>query len=355
VSGTGRTEARPARPPADDDRPLLRLHGDALVDGAELDLAVNVVAGGPPDWLRERIAAALDTVAAYPDERAATAAVAARHGRAPEEVVLVNGAAQAFWLLAHALAPRAPACVHPAFTEPEVALRAAGHPVDRVVLEAPYTLAPEDVPAGADLVVLGNPTNPTGVLHPRATVAALCRPGRTTVVDEAFMDFVPGELDSLVAERSLPGLVVVRSLTKLYGLPGLRAGYVLAPAGLAARLSEQRPGWSVNSLALAATEACAADRTHAPRVAAATAAARADLAARLAAVPGLTVHPGSANFLLVHLPGAAGHVAALRAQGITVRPCHTFPGLGADHLRVAVRDEAAHARLAAALLSSASR
>ena len=334
---------------------LLRLHGDAMLDGAELDLAVNVVAGGPPDWLRERIAAALDSVAAYPDERAATDAVAARHGRPPEEVVLVNGAAQAFWLVAHALAPRAPVCVHPAFTEPEVALRTAGHAVGRAVLEPPYHLSADDVPPDADLVVLGNPTNPTGVLHPRDTVAALCRPGRTTVVDEAFMDFVPGEPDTLAAERELPGLVVVRSLTKLYGLPGLRAGYVLAPADLAARLRDQRPGWSVNALALAATEACAADRTHAPRVAAATASARADLAARLAAVPGATVHPGSANFLLVHLPDAAGHFTTLRTQGIAVRPCHTFPGLGADHLRVAVRDETAHARLAAALTAAAFR
>jgi histidinol-phosphate aminotransferase len=84
-------------------------------------------------------------------------------------------------------------------------------------------------------------------------------------------------------------------------------------------------------------------------LAAATVAARADLAERLAKVPGATVYPGAANFLLVHLPGAAARAAQLREQGIAVRPCESFPGLGPDHLRVTVRDPAAHGRLAAAL------
>jgi histidinol-phosphate aminotransferase len=332
-------------PPID---PLLRLHGDQIARGAALDLAVNVAAGGAPAWLLARIAAALETVGAYPDERAAVAAVAARHCREPDEVVLLNGAAQAFWLLAHALSPRHAVCVHPSFTEPEVALRAAGHRVDRLLLPPPYGLDPTAVPAAADLVVLGSPTNPTGVLHPRAAVAALCRPGRMTVVDEAFMDFVPGEPETLAGASELPGLVVVRSLTKMYALPGLRAGYLLAPAPLARRLREHRPGWSVNALALAATEACAADRHHATTIATATATARADLAARLAAHPRLAVSPGArANFLLVEgPPRLAEHLAT---SGIAVRPCASFPGLGPRHVRITVRDAAAHAVLAEAL------
>src|SRR5437764_206569 len=83
---------------------------------------------------------------------------------------------------------------------------------------------------------LGNPTNPTSVLHPAATVAALARPGRLLVVDEAFADTVPGEPASLAGRRDLPGLVVVRSFTKTWGLAGLRIGYLLAEAALVARL-----------------------------------------------------------------------------------------------------------------------
>jgi histidinol-phosphate aminotransferase len=342
---TQRADHGPGGRAADAD---LHLHGDALARGARDDLAVNVLAGGPPPWLREAVAAALEDLGAYPDERAAIAAVAERHGRSAEEVLLLNGASQAFWLAA-ALGPRRPLCVHPSFTEPEVALRAVRRPPCRVVLDAPWRLRATDVPEDADLVVVGNPTNPTGVLHHRHELAALCRPGRVTLVDESFMDFVPGEPETLAAERELPGLVVARSLTKLHAIPGLRAGYLLAPVPLAARLRAQRPAWSVNALALAAIEAIAARPEHAEVIARETERSRADLVARLAEVPGATVHPGAANFVLVHLR-EGGHAAPrLREQGIAVRPCASFPGLTAEHLRLTVRDPATHARVAAAL------
>ena len=134
-------------------------------------------------------------------------------------------------LLARALRPRHAVVVHPQFTEPEAALRAAGHAVERVLLDGgPSGSTRRAVPASADLVVVGNPTNPTSVLHPAASLAALARPGRTLVVDEAFIDTAPGEPDSLAGRRDLPGLVVLRSLTKTWGLAGLRVGYALAPA-----------------------------------------------------------------------------------------------------------------------------
>jgi histidinol-phosphate aminotransferase len=326
----------------------LHLHGDELARGARDDFAVNVLAGGPPSWLRAAVAAALADLGAYPDEAAAVAAVAERHGRSAAEVVLLNGASQAFWLAA-ALGPRRPVCVHPSFTEPEVALRAGRRPPRRVVLDAPWELRAADVPADADLVVVGNPTNPTGVLHRRQELAALCRPGRVTLVDESFMDFVPGEPETLAAERGLPGLVVARSLTKLHAIPGLRAGYLLAPVPVAARLRAQRPAWSVNVLALAAVRAIAAHPEHAEAIALETARARADLVARLAEVPGATAYPAAANFVLVHLPEGGAAAERLREEGIAVRPCASFPGLTADHLRLTVRDPGAHERIAAAL------
>jgi histidinol-phosphate aminotransferase len=326
----------------------LHLHGDELARGARDDFAVNVLAGGPPSWLRAAVAAALADLGAYPDEAAAVAAVAERHGRSAAEVVLLNGASQAFWLAA-ALGPRRPVCVHPSFTEPEVALRAGRRPPRRVVLDAPWELRAADVPADADLVVVGNPTNPTGVLHRRQELAALCRPGRVTLVDESFMDFVPGEPETLAAERGLPGLVVARSLTKLHAIPGLRAGYLLAPVPVAARLRAQRPAWSVNVLALAAVRAIAAHPEHAEAIALETARARADLVARLAEVPGATAYPAAANFVLVHLAEGGAAAERLREEGIAVRPCASFPGLTADHLRLTVRDPGAHERIAAAL------
>ncbi|RZU52483.1 histidinol-phosphate aminotransferase [Krasilnikovia cinnamomea] len=326
-------------------------HGDAEVAPGLIDLAVNVRQQPMPGWLAEPITASLARLAAYPDATGATAAVAARHGRDPAEVLLTAGAAQAFVLLAQALrGARRPVVVHPQFTEPEAALRNAGHEVQRVLL-APadgFRLDPARVPADADLVFVGNPTNPTSVLHPAADVAALARPGRVLVVDEAFADTtyragVPGEPESLAGRTDLPGLVVLRSLTKTWGLAGLRIGYLLGPADLLPRLAAAQPLWAVSTPALAAATACASAVAVAAerRIAEELAAERDHLVAGLAGVPQVTVagHPASA-FVAVHLPGAAEVRLELRRRGYAVRRGDTFPGLGADWLRVAVRDTA---------------
>jgi histidinol-phosphate/aromatic aminotransferase/cobyric acid decarboxylase-like protein len=316
----------------------LRHHGDAEATPGLVDLAVNVRAHTPPAWLRTVLHDAVDASAGYPDPRAARAAVAAAHGRPEAEVLLTAGAAETFTLLARALSPRRAVVVHPSFTEPEAALRAAGHAVERVLLAPPsYRLG--DVPADADLVVLGNPTNPTSVLHPAEAVAALARPGRVLVVDEAFADTVPGEPASLAARTDLPGLLVVRSLTKTWGLAGLRVGYALGPADLVAALAAQQPHWPVSTPALAALVACTTPAARAEAEAAAVQ-LEADRAALLTALPPGVEVVGTprSSFVLLRVPDAVRVRAQLRERGWAVRRGDTFPGLPADHLRVAVRD-----------------
>ena len=326
----------------------LRHHGDAEVrdDGARLtDLAVNVRADTPPRWLRERIAESLTGLAAYPDGREAREAVAARHGLPAERVLLTAGAAEAFVLLARALRARQPLVVHPQFTEPEAALRDAGHTVDRLLLreEDGFRLDPDAVPEDADLVVIGNPTNPTSVLHPADTIAQLARPGRTLVVDEAFMDAVPGEREALAGRTDVPGLVVLRSLTKTWGLAGLRIGYVLAAPETIEEMERAQPLWPVSTPALAAARACVQPQALAEAAHAAhrIAADRAHLVAGLRefAPDGLRVaEPAEGPFVLVRLPRAAAVRRHLRDLGFAVRRGDTFPGLDEEWLRLAVRD-----------------
>ncbi|WP_093614861.1 Rv2231c family pyridoxal phosphate-dependent protein CobC [Streptomyces indicus] len=333
----------------------LRHHGDAEVrDGALVDLAVNVRADTPPQWLRDEIAGALGGLAAYPDGRAARAAVAARHGVAPERVLLTAGAAEAFVLLARALDVRHPVVVHPQFTEPEAALRDAGHEVGRVLLSADdgFRLGPSAVPEEADLVVLGNPTNPTSVLHPARAVAELARPGRVLVVDEAFMDAVPGERESLAGRTDIPGLVVLRSLTKTWGLAGLRIGYVLAGPEVIARLERAQPLWPVSTPALAAASACMRPEALAEAGLAARVYAedRAYLLAGLRKFREVSVSGEPAGpFVLLRVERAAQVRALLREAGFAVRRGDTFPGLGPQWLRVAVRDRRTTDRFLTAL------
>ncbi len=327
-------------------------HGDAELAPGLVDLAVNVRPDTPPAWLRAVLHASIDDAARYPDPAPARAAVAAAHGRPVDEVLLTAGAAEAFVLVARALRPRLAAVVHPSFTEPEVALRAAGHPVARVTTRAEdgWRLDPAAVPEDADLVVIGNPTNPTSVLHPVDTLAALARPGRVVVVDEAFADTVPGEPASLAARTDLPGVVVVRSLTKTWGLAGLRVGYVLAAAPLVDRLAAQQPPWPVSTPALAALVACST----------AAARAEAEAAARefvhwreflLAGLPSPVAVEGvpRSSFVLLRVPDGTWVREQLRRRGWAVRRGNTFPGLSRDHLRVAVRRPEVSSAFVAAL------
>ena len=330
----------------------LRHHGDAELAPGLVDLAVNVRADAPPPWLRRVLHDALDRSAGYPDAGPARAAVAAAHGRDVGEVLLTAGAAESFTLVARALSPRRAVVVHPSFTEPEAALRAAGHPVERLLLrpEDGYRLDAGAVPEDAELVVLGNPTNPTSVLHPAGTLAGLVRPGRVVVVDEAFADTVPGEPESLTSLADLSGLLVVRSLTKTWGLAGLRVGYALGPPDLVAALASHQPHWPVSTPALAALAACtgAAARAEAEDAARRLAGHRAVL---LAALPPDVVVEGrpESSFVLLRVPDGKRVRSELRRRGWAVRRGDTFPGLSTDHLRVAVRDPDTSRAFAAAL------
>jgi histidinol-phosphate/aromatic aminotransferase/cobyric acid decarboxylase-like protein len=325
----------------------LRHHGDAEARGAALDFAVNVYDGPRPPWLDDSLHASLGQVGAYPTADGARAAVAHRHRRTPSEVLVTAGAAEAFTLLARWRPWTQPVVVHPQFTEPHAALEQAGHRVTDLVLPEPFHLDPALVPDDADLVVIGNPTNPTGLLHPADTLRALLRPGRVVVVDEAFMDCVPGETESLAAERA-NGLVVIRSLTKHWGIPGVRAGYLLAGPEAVAELARHQTPWSVATTAAAAVEACLTDEAaaEAHRRALQIGAWRDHLAKGLADL-GIDQLPSEASFVLARV-GTGVH-EQLRHRGIAVRRADTFPGLDDTWVRVAVRPPELTDRLLTAL------
>lgn len=324
---------------ADEVRQAARYHGDEAVAPGMLDFAVNVRAGGPPPWLVERLGSRLTELGRYPsaaDVHRAVDAVAARHGRPREEVLLLAGGAEGFALLPN-LQPRLAALIAPSFTEPEAVLAAAGVPFTHVVLDPPFALG--TVPDDADLVVVGNPTNPTSVLHPADAILGLRRPGRIIVVDEAFADAVPGEPESL-AGRSLPDVLVLRSLTKTWSLAGLRVGYALGAPDVLARLSAHRAHWPLGTLQLEAVTACCAPAAvaEADEGAVRLAQLRSEMVHGLCAA-GIDVLDGRAPFVLLRVADAELVRKRLDEKGIAVRRCDTFVGLEGGYLRVAVRPE----------------
>jgi cobyrinic acid a,c-diamide synthase len=341
-------------------RPLHDLyhHGDSDVAEGLVDLAVNVRLPAPPDWLSTIIKSTTEDLAAYPNTDAATKAIAAAHGVAVDQVLVTAGGAEAFTLVARAFGPQRPLIVHPQFTEPEAALITAGHRPQRVILSPAtgFQLRNDQLPPDADLILIGNPTNPTSVLHPATLITSLRRAGRIVVVDEAFMDCVPDETESVISD-DMTGLLVLRSLTKTWGLAGLRAGYVIGDPKLIAAIRRQQPPWSVSTPALAAMVACLTPdaKRLAGEAAEELADRRAYLIAQLGNIGLAVAGRPRASFVLLDTSGVRGEREpgwvrlALRDQGFAVRRGETFPGLGPDWIRIAVREPEVTDQLVAAL------
>ncbi|GGO16544.1 hypothetical protein GCM10010116_33360 [Microbispora rosea subsp. aerata] len=327
----------------------LQHHGDRETGPGLVDFAVNVHPGPRPAWLEAALLEGVRDSASYPDPTPAREAVAELYRRRTDEALITAGATEAFELVARWKQWRHAVVVHPQFTEPHAALERAGHRVTMVQCrpEDGYRLDPAAVPDDADLVVLGNPTNPTGVLHPAEDVLRLRRPRRVVVVDEAFMDTVEGETESLAGHRRR-GLVVVRSLTKHWSIPGIRVGYVLGSDRCIAGLAARQIPWSVSAPAIAAVVACTSPEAlaEAARRASQITEWRQALVAGLRA-RGIEVLPSRTSFVLARL--GRGVREALRDRGVAVRRADTFPGLSAEWARIAVRPPRTCARLFAEL------
>ncbi|MBE9166768.1 threonine-phosphate decarboxylase [Pleurocapsales cyanobacterium LEGE 06147] len=202
------------------------------------------------------------------------------------------------------------------------------------------SLLPDKPPDNSGLL-LNNPHNPTGMLWTRAEILPYLEKFALVVVDEAFMDFLPPHqeqsLISLITDFS--NLVILRSLTKFYSLPGLRIGYAIAHPKRLQRWQQWRDPWSVNILAALAAEAAIQDREFQQQTWDWLPSARAKLIQGLASIPGLKPLEGAANFLLVptKMSGQQLQQTLLRQYHILIRDCLSFPELGDRYFRIAVR------------------
>lgn len=327
------------------------------------DFSASINPLGPVPGVREALASAFGRSVHYPDSAATalTAALADYHDLTPANVCVGNGSTELIYLLPLLVAGRRGLIVAPPFSEYGKSLRRAGWEVDYLDLTAAdgFRLAPAQLAgrlaAGYDLLLLGNPGNPSGTLLSRtemAAIAELCRRhGTFLAIDEAFMDFCEEEsAKGMLVERG--GGVVLRSLTKFFAIPGLRLGYALGAPALIARLAALREPWSVNTLAQVAGLASLADPDYRRRTLALIDGERRWLTTALAALPGLCPYPAAANYLLVEIVAgpAAGVVAReLLGERLLIRDCSSFRGLGERFFRVAVRSREENERLVAAL------
>jgi threonine-phosphate decarboxylase len=325
-----------------------------------LDFSANINPLGFPPGLPGAVAAALKEIVHYPDRRCLDLRrdLAAYHGLSPESILVGNGSTELIFLAARALRPSRGLIVTPAFSEYEQALSVARVPVDFYPTDEAHDFALNTVPEprAGDLVCLAHPASPSGAgLAPELFLEAAARveaAGAYLLLDEAFVDFVEEASFKTYLGR-FPRLMILRSFTKFFAIPGMRLGFLLAAPELIARLGAEQEPWSVNTLAQVMGRACLADRSYMSRTRALIATEREFLFNGLAALPGLSPFPSLVNYLLVKLtrPGltAAGLRRQMLAHGIVIRDAGNFRGLDERFFRLAVRGREENERLLQAL------
>ncbi len=323
-----------------------------------LDFSANINPLGPPPGALAAIENCLAParLRAYPDTHAFISALADKHGVAFNEIVVGAGSAALMFASLRALNPATVIVLEPGFDEYFRACAAVEAQVTRMRLTEENHFAPdfgalsrliEERPC--DLVILNSPHNPTGRLYAREDVLALLDVAEANdvavMLDEAFIDYAP-ESSLLRVAASKNRLVVLRSLTKFYAIPGLRVGYAVCTAEMAAEIREQIDAWPVSTIALEAGRAAMVEGEYETETRRINTRTREEFAAALCEI-GLFVFPSDANFLLVKMPRGSGAGLArwLESARILIRRCDSFSGLGDAYIRLAVRSREDNLRL----------
>jgi len=325
-----------------------------------LDFSANVNPLGFPEWLPSIVDRHLEAITRYPDSDCVSLVetVAARYGVEKEDVIVGNGSTEILYELPQAIAADRVVIAVPAYIDYRRAAERAGMVIRRLFMKEDegFVLDLDVLDAsleGDDLVFLGQPNNPTGLVFDAGAFRTLALSRRTTlfVVDEAFADFVDN-MDSLIRDRP-PNVVVLRSLTKFYAVPGLRLGFAVADASLVAKLKDRMLPWSVNVLAQVVGEAGLRDAEYAVRTREFVRQERNILLETLASLPGLAPYAGRANFLFARITHPDIDAPALARQmlrdGVAIRVCDNYEGLDRRFFRVAVRTRDENNRLCEAL------
>jgi L-threonine-O-3-phosphate decarboxylase len=335
-----------------------------------LDFSASINPLGPPKSAIAAIEAQLKNLVAYPNpnyQRLREALNQLHPDLTPDWILPGNGSAELLTWAGRELSQlQETSLVTPAFSDYRRALKAFEANVREYPLLNPETgrWADNQLPdsllsygrsavlpyrASNRGLLLNNPHNPTGQLFERETILPLLEQFALVVVDEAFMDFLPPEqqqsLISVVQEYE--NLVILRSLTKFYSLPGLRLGYCIAHPARLRRWQQWRDPWSVNTLAEAAAIAVVQDTEFQQKTLNWLTAARSHLFEGLASMPGLQPNISAANFLLVQSEQSSSQLQEklLKHSQILIRDCLSFPELGDRFFRVAVRTQADNQRL----------
>ena len=326
--------------------------------GDVIDFSANINPAGPPPGVLAALERSLAPVnlRSYPDAHAFVSALADKHGIATENVVVGAGSAALIFAVLRALLPRTVLVLEPGFDEYFRGCAAVKAEVLSWQLTEKNGFAPDFASLTrviearkCELVILNSPHNPTGRSYAKEDLLELINVAEANdvavLLDEAFIDYAShASLINLAATTSR--LIVLRSLTKFYAIPGLRIGYAVCSTGMAEAISEQFDAWPVSTIALEAGRMALIEKEYERESRRTNTQAREEFADALRRI-GLMVFPSDANFLLVKLSRGSGAELArwLESSRILIRRCDSFCGLGDAYIRLAVRSREDNLRL----------
>jgi adenosylcobyric acid synthase len=341
-----------------------------------LDFSANLNPLGPPPWLAEAVAKGLSEAGRYPDPDSLRAkeAASARFGLPPERFLFADGADSIVFALPRALCASTVISFSPSYSGYLRAAKRSGARIVSVPLDeaqdfALDAAALDDALSSSDsggtlLVFLGAPNNPVGASLGLGATADLARRHMNAffAIDESFLELSTRESAGEGLVGKLPeNCITVRSLTKTFAMPGIRAGWAYGEAGFLKRIRAELQAWPLSSIAENAAVMALGDTQWGARGAEFVKAARdlfePDLRYRLSGLPGFKLYPAEANFLLARLPegrSARETADALLGRGILVRSFAEAEGLGDSWLRFAVKRPEENAVLSQALADALS-
>ena len=352
------------------------VHGGDVLDAAGksglrreeiLDFSSSVNPLGPSEKALEAAKKGFKEIPAYPDSNCFELRQAiANHfsGINQNNVAVGNGSTELIYLFAEAFLKKGEVALIPAptFGEYESAVRKTGETTRFVKLNENFNIDGSVYireMAGAKIVFLCNPNNPTSILIPNETLTGIVEraleQNSLVFLDEDFLEFVENEKSlSLISKiEDYPNLFILRSCTKIFGLTGLRAGYGIASEEIINVLSCAKIPWNVNCLAQAAAVAALKDEEHLRVTRELIKKEKTQLLTELEKFRSFKVYPADANFFFIDIrkSGLTATELAnkLLQQGILIRDCTSFRGLDQYYIRVAVKTHYENERLIEAL------
>jgi threonine-phosphate decarboxylase len=331
---------------------LFRLKEDAIID-----FSSNVSPVSLPAKVTQIIKNNVKNISRYPDPESLEFKLALeKHLKLNSENIIVgNGSAELIHQAVYIFKPKVALLVSPTFSEYESALFNAGTTIKYLRLREKdgFDVSVKEIIEklhGINMMFLCNPNNPTGTIISRGDLISLlkaCRPEKIMLVlDEAFIDLA--EENSLIDLVSNNNLLILRSMTKFFGLAGLRLGYAVGNKKFIGKLENFRQPWTVNIFAQGVGAKLIQDKEFKKMSTDILLKEREFLYGQLLRIKGLKPYPSQANFILIKIstPLSSGSLQRqLLKQGILVRDCSNFRGLDDKFIRVAVRERKDNLRL----------